>query len=524
MSLRSVTLMLAFLTGYLALSLEMIWIRIIDFARYAQPETFGFVVSAFLVGIALGSWVAGRLSMSKGRDISKLISYLLIASAFLTFFSIPVVGEIITVSYQAGLAIAFIFITLVACAYGAIFPMLCHAAIESTQSVGRQMSYIYLANILGATLAPLLTGLYLFDHFSLPTIVMGIATLTAVTSLALYAGSSSSSRGKLIFLAGIIVLSTITFQTRAPLYENIYEKLQYKTNWSGKKPFKYIVENRSGLITVEQSNYGGDVIYGGGVWDGRFNIDPSFDANSVGRAFFVAALHRKPREVLEIGLASGSWALVLDSYEPVESLDIVEINDGYPQIISHYPHQRQLFGSDKARIHFDDGRRWLNRNPERKFDLILMNTSWHERNNITNLLSEEFLIIMKSHLKPRGIIYYNTTNSEDAIFTGAQVFKHVVRYESFIAAGDTPFDLSRQEVRNNLKKFNKGPMAAMQQSKIHKPVFGNLVATDLVDIAKDYRNRAGLTKITDDNMATEFRRASPVAGVSWAAFLAKIWP
>ncbi|RLA05210.1 MAG: hypothetical protein DRQ59_16315, partial [Gammaproteobacteria bacterium] len=125
---------------------------------------------------------------------------------------------------------------------------------------------------------------------------------------------------------------------------------------------------------------------------------------------------------------------------------------------------------------------------------------------------------------PRGIIYYNTTNSEDAIFTGAQVFKHVVRYESFIAAGDTPFDLSRQEVRNNLKKFNKGPMAAMQQSKIHKPVFGNLVATDLVDIAKDYRNRAGLTKITDDNMATEFRRASPVAGVSWAAFLAKIWP
>ncbi|RLA10674.1 MAG: hypothetical protein DRQ59_11415, partial [Gammaproteobacteria bacterium] len=176
MSLRSVTLMLAFLTGYLALSLEMIWIRIIDFARYAQPETFGFVVSAFLVGIALGSWVAGRLSMSKGRDISKLISYLLIASAFLTFFSIPVVGEIITVSYQAGLAIAFIFITLVACAYGAIFPMLCHAAIESTQSVGRQMSYIYLANILGATLAPLLTGLYLFDHFSLPTIVMGIAT------------------------------------------------------------------------------------------------------------------------------------------------------------------------------------------------------------------------------------------------------------------------------------------------------------------------------------------------------------
>jgi len=44
----------------------------------------------------------------------------------------------------------------------------------------------------------------------------------------------------------------------------------------------------------------------------------------------------------------------------------------------------------------------------------------------------------------------------------------------------------------------------MHLSKIHKPVFGNLVATDLVDISKDYRNRSGLIKITDDNMATEF--------------------
>ena len=67
-------------------------------------------------------------------------------------------------------------------------------------------------------------------------------------------------------------------------------------------------------------------------------------------------------------------------------------------------------------------------------------------------------------------------------------------------------------------------MAAMQQSRIHKPVFGNLVATDLVDIAQDYRNRPGLVKITDDNMATEFRRSRPAAGVSWAAFLAKILP
>jgi len=524
MSPRSVTLMLAFLTGYLALSLEMIWIRIIDFTRHGLPQTFGFVLSAFLLGIALGAYIAGRLSLHRDNDVFKPVSYLLIAASFLTFFSIPIVVETITVSYQVGLAMSFLFITLVACAYGAIFPMLCHAAIGSTESVGRKISYIYLANILGATLAPLLTGLYLFDYFSLPTIVLGIAALSAFASVALYIGlSSSSSSRKLIYAVGLIVLSAVAFQTRGTLYEDIYAKLQYNTDWSNKGPFKYVVENRSGLITVEQAKYGGDPIYGGGIWDGRFNIDPVFDLNGISRAYFVGALHRKPIDVLEIGLSSASWALVLDSYELIESLDIVEINHGYPEVVRHYPEQSRLFESDKTQLHFDDGRRWLNRNPARKFDLIVMNTSFHGRSNITNLLSQEFLEIMKSHLKPGGVVYYNTTYSEDVIFTAAHVYMYILQYENFIAVSDAPFDLSRQEIRNNLKKFSKGPMAAMQLSKIHKPVVGNLVATDLVDISKDYRNRSGLIKITDDNMATEFPRVSQAAGVSWAAFLAKIW-
>ncbi|MFA9420098.1 MAG: hypothetical protein ACERLB_08100 [Gammaproteobacteria bacterium] len=523
MSLRSVTLILAFLTGYLTLSLEMIWIRIIDFARHGLPETFGFVLSAFLLGIALGAYIAGRLSLNRSGDVFRSVSYLLIAATFLSFFSIPVVVETFTVSYQVGLAMSFLFITLVACAYGAIFPMLCHAAIGSTESVGRKISYIYLANILGATLGPLLTGLYLFNHVSLPTIVLGIAVLSALASVALYTGSVASGSRKLIYAVSLIVLSAVAFQTQGTLYQDIYAKLQYNTGWSKKGPFKHVVENRSGLITVEQAKYGGDPIYGGGVWDGRFNIDPVFDLNGISRAYFVAALHRKPTEVLEIGLSSASWALVLDSYELIESLDVVEINRGYPEVIRHYPEQSRLFESDKTRIHFDDGRRWLTRNPARKFDLIVMNTSFHGRSNITNLLSQEFLEIMKSHLKPGGVAYYNTTYSEDVIFTAAHVYRYVLQYQNFIAVSDVPFDMSRQEIRENLRKFTKGPMAAMHQSKIHKPVFGNLVATDLVDISKAYRNRYGLVKITDDNMATEFPRQSPAAGVPWAAFLVKIW-
>ena len=173
------------------------------------------------------------------------------------------------------------------------------------------------------------------------------------------------------------MLSAVAFQTNTPLYEDIYAKLQHKGRYSEKGSFKYVVENRNGLITVGKAKFGGDKIYSGGVWDSRFNINPVFDQNGIKRAYFVTALHRKPIETLEIGLSSASWALVLDAYGAIESLDIVEINHGYPEIVRHYPQQSRVFESDKVKLHFDDGRRWLNRNPERKFDLIVMNHELH---------------------------------------------------------------------------------------------------------------------------------------------------
>ena len=530
MSLQTITLILAFVTGFLSLSLEIIWFRIVDFTREGLPETFGYVLGAFLIGIAFGALIAGRLSLQKNLNVFKLTACLLISATFLSCFSIPLVAQVITVSYPVGLALCLLFIALVACAFGVIFPLLCHVTIGSNESIGRKVSYIYLANILGATISPLVTGFYLLDHFDLSTIVAAIATISALASVVLYAGSSSSVKQKLVFAVGTLALSAVLLLANTSLYENIFAKLQYKTNWSktgpftfpGGGPFKYVVENRSGLITVKPSTYGGDVIYGGGFYDGRFNIEPNFDANGIRRAFLVAALHKNPSEVLQIGLSSASWALVLDAYEPIKSFDIVEINHGYAEVIRHYPQHSRVLESDKAKVHFDDGRRWLNRNPDRKFDLIVMNVTFHGRNNATNQLSVEYLEIVKSHLKPGGVAYYNATSSEDVFFTAAQVFKHIMKIDTFVAASDLPFGLNQQTVFDNLQKFTREPIKAMYQTRIHPPLFRKLSKTQLVDIGDRYRNRTDLVKITDDNMATEFRRVSPMGGVSWISFLGKL--
>ena len=151
-------------------------------------------------------------------------------------------------------------------------------------------------------------------------------------------------------------------------------------------PFVSVVENRSGVITVDAAGR----VYGGGAYDGAFNLDPKSDINGVTRIYAALSIHPAPRRVLEIGLSSGSWAQIIANHPGVEHVEVVEINPGYLALIRSRPLVAGLLRDPKVHIDIDDGRRWLRRQQDR-FDLIVMNTTWHWRSNATNLLSREFL-------------------------------------------------------------------------------------------------------------------------------------
>ncbi len=270
--------------------------------------------------------------------------------------------------------------------------------------------------------------------------------------------------------------------------------------------YKYVNENRHGIITVSTSPKG-DILWGGGVYDGMFTTDPVLDANGIKRAYMVAALHPNPQTVLEIGLASASWARVLAQYPPVSKITVVEINPGYLDIIKHYPEQATILSDPRITIHIDDGRRWLKRNPSAKFDFMLQNTTWHWRSHATNLLSADYFQLCKSHLNPGGVLYANTTECADVFYTAANVFKHVVRYKNFVAASDSPFTLTPDQIRQNLLKFqvNNHPLFASNDPAMQS-VLQELSTADLSDIATSLRRRTDLRVITDDNMAPEYKQ------------------
>jgi spermidine synthase len=273
-----------------------------------------------------------------------------------------------------------------------------------------------------------------------------------------------------------------------------------------------VVENRNGVVAVLSNA----AVFGGGVYDGHFLINPKHDSNFIIRVLALNALHPRPRRMLIIGLASGSWAQVLANHPELESMDIVEINPGYLRLIPQYPVVHSLLTNPKVHVYVDDGRRWLIAHPEEKYDLIVANTTYHWRDHASTLLSAEFFRMVRPHLNAGGIYYFNTTESDETMATALSVFPYGFRIINFLAVSDSPitFDtpmwlslMSRYKIDD---RYLFDPADAVSQQVLASyatlprtldgpPVFMSLETSDSL------RQRLGkLRLITDDNMGLEW--------------------
>ncbi len=198
-----------------------------------------------------------------------------------------------------------------------------------------------------------------------------------------------------------------------------------------------VVENRYGIIHTLVPADGDDIaVFGGNVYDGRINVDFVKDSNGISRVYALAAVAPHARRILNVGMSAGPWTRVLSAFPDVERIDVVEINPGYAEVARNFPQTSPVLSDPRIYIHYDDGRRWLKRNPTERYDLIVMNTTYHWRGYAALLLSRDFIAQVKQHMSPGAILAYNTTGSGDVLKTAASVFPSVYRFQSFAIAGD----------------------------------------------------------------------------------------
>ncbi|MEO7425587.1 MAG: fused MFS/spermidine synthase [Fibrobacteria bacterium] len=499
-------LLLAGVAGYVSLSQEILWVRAISYATATWPQIFGHILGFFLIGVGLGSLLGNRICEKGKRTPLAYLAGVFLFGSLAYYISIPAFSAVFTLNRGLGILASYVVLAVVAALFGSVLPLLSHFAIRPGSHVGVSLSRIYVANIVGSTAGPLLTGFYLMDRFSLEFNVLIVSLMGLAVAGLLFILDARRLPARMGWAAAICACMALAVAAYPRAFHHVLEKMQYDENYSAEQGFKYINQSRSGIITVAADTEG-DIIYGGGGYDGRFNVDPVSDANIIRRVYMVPALHPHPEKVLEIGLSGGSWAWVMSKYPGIKEMEVVEINPGYDTIIGEYPVNKQIFHDPRIVYHYDDGRRWLNRHPDSKFDFILMNTTWHWRSNTTNLLSQEFLRLAKTHLNPGGVIYYNSTHSDDVIYTAATVFKHITTYSTFVAASDSAFAMSDSLKRERLLLFADGAKPIFDTADTASMrVLGEMAHADVGDKQDAFLGRADLQAITDDNMLTEFKK------------------
>ena len=503
---------LAFLSGFIALSYEILWYRAFSFASGTAANTFGLLLGAYLLGLALGVLAVRSVcrdsdAAARSLQLAFLVRLIVFANV-IGFLVVPCLGWLMTAG--ATRTWSLVAVGVAAAGLGTVFPLLSHLAIEPDDHAGRRVSYVYLTNILGSTAGSLGTGFVLMDHLSLAATHLLLFFLgLAMAMLPLFL---DTGRPRTVALAaiGVLGLAGALFGTKP--FDGIYEKLQLKTEYTRERRFKHVVETRSGVITVNEK----DQIFGGGIYDGAFNTRLYPDKNLILRCYAaISELHPAPREVLMIGLSSGSWATVVANHPGVTRLTVIEINPGYLGLIRQYPDVAGLLTNPKVEIHIDDGRRWLTRNADRKFDAVLANTTFHWRSNASNLLSVEFLELIRSHLNPGGFYFYNTTDSLRVAKTGCSVFKNALMIAKFIAVGDSSLAVDPSRLRERLLDYPLGTGTVFDRNN---PEDLRRLDEVTANLRKLLRTREqilsgcpeGLRLITDDNMGTEWGEGTQI--------------
>ena len=500
--------------GFVSLSYEIFFFRTVSYATGSSATAFALTLGAFLIGLASGSRQAGRncAALTPERAIRRAVAALMSASVLGLLF-LPLLDHLVWLG-SGIVAVAFLLVYLVARFWGSLLPYLAEFGVAADERAGMRTALLYLANILGSAAGSITTGFILTDRLGL--VAIGAALVVAsLACVVLLTGTLPLPRSEKLLraslAAGLALLAIIAIPRWSA---GVLADLQWKGAPQAVSLVD-IVENRSGIVTVAADG----TVFGNGMYDGRFNTDLKHDTNGIVRPYALSLFHPAPRDVLMIGLSSGSWAQVIANNPEVTLLTVIEINPGYLGLIAGEPEVASLLTNPKVSIVTDDGRRWLRAHPERRFDAIVSNTTWYFRANVTNLLSAEFLDLVKRHLNDGGITFYNTTDSARVQRTGCLAFADGARFlnhmvvsqepirwdfarwrrtlESYRIDGRPVFDLSRSEDRKELDQLQSLETSLTVDSGMRP-----------IEPCRDILARTtGLAPVTDDNMGSEWRHS-----------------
>jgi predicted membrane-bound spermidine synthase len=160
-----------FASGMAALLYQLVWQRALLTIYGTNIESVTMVVSAFMLGLGLGSLFGGVVSRAPGRRLLIWFAAIEIATGLYGAVSLDlfrIVGERTAGSgtWLTGV-LAFALVLVPTLLMGSTLPLLVAFQVGRTGSVGRSVGMLYFVNTLGAAIGALLTVWLVFTLLGL---------------------------------------------------------------------------------------------------------------------------------------------------------------------------------------------------------------------------------------------------------------------------------------------------------------------------------------------------------------------
>ena len=167
----SYMLIFLFLTGFISLGYEMLWVRILSTYGLSTSQAFALILAGFLLGFSVGAWVVAR-KVDCRRDLEAWFSAVSIVTAFSgavalllfrQFGALTILLADATPMSQLtlGMALAFTVSFIPAVFMGILFPLGVRIYAQDIDRIGAKAGNTFFSNTLGCVLGSLLTGFVL---------------------------------------------------------------------------------------------------------------------------------------------------------------------------------------------------------------------------------------------------------------------------------------------------------------------------------------------------------------------------
>ncbi len=412
--LSYVILFIAAMTGFIALTYEVVWTRIISLIIDNTVYAVSLMLSTYLLGLFCGSIMISR-SIDYKYDLVHYLAVFEIVLGLYGMLHIPLFGQVGAVFFQykidkfAGSWFSFVQGQFILCGaimfiptflLGAIFPMaakLYHIPKQAAGKLGTDMGLIYAVNTAGAVLGALGASLIFIPAIGSRRTIIIAALICIIMGLILAVINPRATTRKKIYT--IVITFLLTWGGTQTIQSDIAFSEQ-----AGSQEHRMIFrkEDTSSLIEVYEDLQGVKTLV-----SNRQQQEGSTSRISIysqkKQGYLPLLIHPKPEYILNIGLGTGISLAPSINFSP-ELVECVELSEGIITANKFFAKQgNYVIYNPLVNLIKSDGRNYLLLT-DKKYDVITADLFSPYKAGTGSLYTKEHYEQCKMKLRPGGIM------------------------------------------------------------------------------------------------------------------------